>query len=85
VTMPDQYRIGDFPTYCPVCGFSYWGSYHDCPGTYTPPPPAYYPTPTTTVDGTLMLSLAINRLAAALEALVARYDVAREDDEDEER
>ena len=77
MTVGAPYRIGDFPTRCPVCGLSYWGSYHNCPGPLTVP---VSPVRTTnvTVDYNAMLAAAINRLAAALEALNARYDTEPE-------
>lgn len=80
---PYPYRIGDFPTYCYVCGQSYWGSYHECRGWRPPPPPAPVTT-NITVDYTWALAAAINRLAAAIEQLVARYDGDERKEEDEQ-
>ena len=77
MTAGAPYEVGDFPTRCPACGLSYWGSYHDCPGWRTYPLPPVVTT-NTTVDSTAMLAAAVNRLAAALEALNARYDTEPE-------
>jgi hypothetical protein len=70
--------VGDFPTTCPICGVSYWGTYHLCQIPVRPwnPVPASPPVVVTnvTVDYTWALVNAINRLAEAVEALLARME-----------